>query len=739
MSTRDAQLRTMQELEEAMEPLSADAEALVAGHIEALTVEAAKVPGLEATAAQLEEIRQYLTPEQQRDTKGQDGWRGHVFSAIDTERDLVERIAERLPSHYAWTEGPAEVVDYLAGRVEDVEQERDGALEAVRNARSTLAVLTGTHSISEHAYQELACHLADEPLGADGERITTRAERAESERDALKARLDQVGNAVQVGVEYDVANRDAAREQVADLSAENAALVAERAAAEARVKELTAALEHEVVQWSGDRSWCRRCRTEQPQVPSPRVPHQHADRCPLAGASSQPPPATAREVEQAMVEEAWGVVEEAGLERDCSLPDALRRLLNAASQRAAKADLSEAKAWAKFREVKATLRMALERVDAARMALHDWDQTSPSDCGFTGAGVEGFAALTSALRDAFLALRPVTAPTLGLIEAVGAVARWADGLASTFDIHTPDTHHGAKLGNEVLTLGHLRALAFADREFATLDAAKGPQDDVAADLRRILELARTGSHVGDTATDLGEKAVQAVRALHGDSQKWWTAKARGEDRAELARVIDVEAEELGVTIAYQSLTSLACAVGSHIIGDDGTEPAATVSKARLVDVLRTRRDAARGSEDRAREWDISRLRAHHAGARDMAEAIAQDLHLTLDTSPSGPKPEPEDRQFEAWAQGQREADARRYEWVRARRASPPVAPKSSTPLLLAKNPVNSTPVPAAARPPCRPTPLPDVPGLAQEPIVDTAALARAMSEPDAPGEDEGHG
>ncbi|NTX58384.1 hypothetical protein [Myxococcus sp. CA039A] len=49
------------------------------------------------------------------------------------------------------------------------------------------------------------------------------------------------------------------------------------------------------------------------------------------------------------------------------------------------------------------------------------------------------------------------------------------------------------------------------------DAAKGTHDNVTADLKRVLEMARTGSHVGDAATELGEEAVQAVRTLRDTS------------------------------------------------------------------------------------------------------------------------------------------------------------------------------------------------------------------------------
>ncbi|NBD11852.1 hypothetical protein [Corallococcus silvisoli] len=80
----------------------------------------------------------------------------------------------------------AALVPGLQARVAELKEERDDALDLLRSARATLTLLGDRHDISEHAFQELACHLDDEPCGADGERITTRAE---SECDALRAQV----------------------------------------------------------------------------------------------------------------------------------------------------------------------------------------------------------------------------------------------------------------------------------------------------------------------------------------------------------------------------------------------------------------------------------------------------------------------------------------------------------------------------------------------------------------------
>lgn len=66
------------------------------------------------------------------------------------------------------------------------------------------------------------------------------------------------------------------------------------ARATARAEGLRQVLAQELVEWSADRSWCRRCRTETAQSMTPqgvRVPkaHQHAPGCPLYEASPQPP------------------------------------------------------------------------------------------------------------------------------------------------------------------------------------------------------------------------------------------------------------------------------------------------------------------------------------------------------------------------------------------------------------------------------------------------------------------
>lgn len=70
--------------------------------------------------------------------------------------------------------------------------------------------------------------------------------------------------------------------------------------------------------------------------------------------------------------------------------------------------------------------------------------------------------------------------------------------------------------------------------FAACDAAKGGADVHHADLRRVLEMARGGSHVGDTATPLGEETVQAVRAAHEKAAKWDAAVRKAQDVDALA-------------------------------------------------------------------------------------------------------------------------------------------------------------------------------------------------------------
>ncbi|HZI06531.1 MAG TPA: hypothetical protein VEZ71_21050, partial [Archangium sp.] len=102
---------------------------------------AARAKALEEKAGQLDEFRQHLEPWQREDEKGQFGWRGHVFSAIDTERELVEAIRHGLPT-YAWNDGPHEVVSHLLREVEDAESERNAARQEAK-AAGALAVERG--------------------------------------------------------------------------------------------------------------------------------------------------------------------------------------------------------------------------------------------------------------------------------------------------------------------------------------------------------------------------------------------------------------------------------------------------------------------------------------------------------------------------------------------------------------------------------------------------------------------
>lgn len=95
--------------------------------------------------------------------------------------------------------------------------ERDSALDLIRSAKATLKHLGDTHEISEHAFQELACHLDDEPCGHDGERITTRSEAKVSTLQAQMAELEQRDRNWRTHAETVEAERDAAESYVEKL------------------------------------------------------------------------------------------------------------------------------------------------------------------------------------------------------------------------------------------------------------------------------------------------------------------------------------------------------------------------------------------------------------------------------------------------------------------------------------------------------------------------------------------
>lgn len=175
----------------------------------------------------------------------------------------------------------AERVPGLVADLAERTRERDSALDLLRSARATLKHLGASHAISEHAYQELDCHLTDEPHDEDGQPITTaveadrdevqglaetyayeadtlekltwaltaagvdRAEHAESERDAAR------NDAASATVLQEDAEKEckALRRRVATLEDErnraeqaNESLGRRADTAEARVRELEGAL-----------------------------------------------------------------------------------------------------------------------------------------------------------------------------------------------------------------------------------------------------------------------------------------------------------------------------------------------------------------------------------------------------------------------------------------------------------------------------------------------------------------
>lgn len=166
---------------------------------------------------------------------------------VEKAKFKVRAIFKDIESEYTETLAALSRIAAQAALVPGLEQMRDDALDLLRSALATLQHLGSTHAISESAYQELATYLDDEPLGEEGERITTRAE---SERDAAKQEAEGNENAWRVSSTHADALKDenaTLRERVATLAAETekwkeaARAVNElHDTAEARVKELEA-------------------------------------------------------------------------------------------------------------------------------------------------------------------------------------------------------------------------------------------------------------------------------------------------------------------------------------------------------------------------------------------------------------------------------------------------------------------------------------------------------------------
>ncbi|NOJ91974.1 hypothetical protein HMI51_03305 [Corallococcus coralloides] len=96
-------------------------------------------------------------------------------------------------------------------KVPGLEQQRDDALDLLRSARASLRHLGDSQVISEHAYQELATHLDDEPVGDDGDRIVTRAE---AQRDEARREVSALTNRATLAEEQ----RAQTHQQVAEIA-----------------------------------------------------------------------------------------------------------------------------------------------------------------------------------------------------------------------------------------------------------------------------------------------------------------------------------------------------------------------------------------------------------------------------------------------------------------------------------------------------------------------------------------
>lgn len=511
-----------------------------------------------------------------------------------------------------------------------------------------------------------------------------RAEVAESARDAYKQDLVRASECAHFGRargEPTTGEGGDALADVARLRERVAMLEAERNQARAggdvlgkmlgqeraRVKELTAALESALVQWSGDRSLCTRCRTAQPQVPSPRVPHKHAKGCPLAASPQNTQAQSPNMREAATVLEA--VVKE--------VADAAELEAEAEEERSGD---EESPVAARERGIVEGAREVLKRY---RAALASQPPPAPAHVGRFTAGDEGprpdpdwhwckgeCGDLTFDAPGGHEAWHrehtgwgglpattaPNTSPTRspGLLEAVGPLVQWARAVCATFPPDYLGTPHDLRtdLLKPALTLD------FARRFVAAFDAAQGssvlpahavvaeltsllsgtitseagPGDvlgrvrvlmDVHEDLRRVLEVTRTGNHVGDTVTAIGEETLQSVRALHTDAAKYHAAVERLNDRAGQAKA------------AHDAWGSdPEGAVARWVLYGEGGAPAPreTLDKGWVREVLRESRDRhLKAAQERAGSLEMD-----HRAMADACMQIATRLGLSIDTPPSGP-------------------------------------------------------------------------------------------------------
>ncbi|WP_163869623.1 hypothetical protein [Myxococcus eversor] len=219
--TCEARLLTQDELNEAMEPLSADAETLVAGHIEALTAEAAKVPGLEA-------------------------WREEMLHTLARGLDY-EPKAEEAATRLSGIITEAEVAEQ---RIVDVESERDAARQEVDEMDSARA------QQAERALRAEESAKFNEARAAERNHFAARLNTAEHERDDARGAMrlaaeerDRLAERVAT-LEREVRAQDEERLSIecdmttAGVSVDDGlrdameSLVRARDTAEARVKEL---------------------------------------------------------------------------------------------------------------------------------------------------------------------------------------------------------------------------------------------------------------------------------------------------------------------------------------------------------------------------------------------------------------------------------------------------------------------------------------------------------------------
>lgn len=700
--TCEARLLTQEELNEAMEPLSADAEALVAGHIDVLTVEAAKVPGLQAEV------------DKARDALGR--YCGRAGAGRDSLADLIEGAVRR------------------GNTSEDERDEAQRDLVGAINERDAARTELSSERVKHAAFQD-AVEASAARLETKVASIEAQLQEAFAQRDAARQEHTTWKNHA-TNLSDEVLEL---RGRVATLVKDNAAVGANMdgwrsraTVAEARVEILTAAMKDEV-------EWLRGQGRGDGEGPHPRLAHLKGI---LHGAAlpTPTPPAPAQGVAKVVVSDdeveemrqcvqdngAGGQVTTDSLLRLMDSHDALARIL--ATMAPTPPALVEAVGplAEKIREVES----------GPRSIVPPWQDFDWN--------LRLGAPAWVAIREAYDAAKGGETWAPKMQDDLRVVL----ALATTGEIGTTQTPLGQRTVNAVQDLradaARFRAAVELARNAAWLSLAWTHRMSKSDCARLLLGLDGPVSAPQATLDKVrGVEVLLDLRAMHLAALK--RAQANQHERL----IYDHRAM---LDALQQVATRLGITLDAPPSGPGGGEPA----RQDVLDAFAVEADPAAELERYQRE--------HPALAQDLAElahelaqpVVEQDGPLTAEDNAlvdaawerhkaaapltrAAVERVVKDYRNELISDGRVGASDCRLmimaaDEVLLRLLNRPAAPESSTPILLAKNPVDSTPVGASPQRARRATPTPDVAGLRPEPIVDEAALAKAMSEPSAPNQ-----